>query len=89
MLMNECPKPNLYATFQSLAKKKEYDETKRLLQMKENRLKGMIRSKQGCCGITSEPIKHNVLSQHPCKLLANGQKAKGLIHVTSAGVIFE
>jgi hypothetical protein len=52
-LMTECPKPILYTSFQSLAKKKEYDETKKLLQMKENRLKNMIRSKKGCCGVTS------------------------------------
>lgn len=89
MLMNECPKPDLYASFQSLAKKKEYDETKRLLQMKENRLKGMIRSRQGCCGVTSEPIKRDVLSQHKCKLVANDHKAKGVLNVTASGLIFE
>ena len=62
MLLNECPKPNLYITFQSLVKKHKYDETKRLLQEKENTLKNMMRTKKGCCGMKSEPIKDNVLS---------------------------
>ncbi len=88
-LMNECPKPNLYSTFQSLAKKKEYDETKKLLQMKENRLKNLIRPKQGCCGITSEPIKHNVLSEHKCKLIIGDKKQKGILNITSTGLIYE
>lgn len=89
MLMNECPKPNLYASFQSLTKKKEYDEAKSLLQKKENRLKGMIRSKQGCCGISSEPIKHDIRSEHSCKLVVNGKKTKGTLNIAASGLIFE
>lgn len=52
-LLNECPKPNLYATFASEIKKKEVEETRILLQKKDQRLKNMIRPKQGCCGIKS------------------------------------
>jgi hypothetical protein len=29
-----------------------------------------------------------VLSRHKCKLLANGQKAKGILNITSSGLIF-
>ena len=55
--------------------------------MKENRLKNMIRSKKGCCGITSEPVKQNILSEHECKLIA-AEKLKGLLNITSTGLIF-
>ncbi len=56
--------------------------------MKENRLKNMIRSRKGCCGITSQPIKNNVLSEHDCKLIVS-QKMSGILNVTSTGLIFE
>jgi hypothetical protein len=88
MLLNECPKPNLYSTFQSRIKKKEYEDTKILLQKKENRLKNMIRSKQGCCGIKSEPIKLNILSSHECKLITK-EKYKGVLNISALGLIFE
>jgi hypothetical protein len=89
MLLNECPKPNLRATFQTLIKKKEYDQTKILLQKKENRLKNMIRSKPGCFGIKSEPVKVNILSSHKCKLISGNTKYKGTLSVSSTGLIFE
>jgi len=89
MLLNECPKPNLYTTFQTRIKKKEYEDTKILLQKKENRLKSMIRSKAGCFGIKSEAIKINILSSHKCKLISSNVKYKGTLSISSTGLIFE
>lgn len=88
MLLNECPKPTLYTNFQSKIKKKEYEETRRLLQLKEVRQKNMLKPRKGCCGITSEPVKHNILSSHKCKLVAE-EKCKGELCVSAQGLIFE
>lgn len=89
-LLNECPKPNLYTTFISLIPKKEVDETKILLQKKDQRLKNMIRPKQGCCGIRSEVIKLNILAHHKCRLRTDqGGKHKGVLNISSNGLIFE
>ena len=48
----------------------------------------MSRQKKGCCGITSEPIKHNILSSHQCKLKANEKSFKGKLSITSVGLLF-
>jgi len=56
--------------------------------MKEQRLKGMIQTKAGCCGVTSELVKRDIRSEHSCKLVTNNQKAKGTLHVTASGLTF-
>lgn len=48
----------------------------------------MIRSKKGCCGVTSEPLKNNVATEHTCKLI-NEKKLKGILSITTTGVIFQ
>jgi hypothetical protein len=50
----------------------------------------MIRPKQGCCGIKSEVVKLNILAHHKCKLRTEkGGKHKGVLNISSNGLIFE
>jgi hypothetical protein len=88
-LLSECPKPNLYSTFASSIPKKEVEETKILLQKKDQRLKNMIRPKQGCCGIKSEVVKLNILAFHKCTLKTESDKYGGMLNISSNGLIFE
>lgn len=88
-LLNECPKPNLYSTFLSLIQKKEVDEAKILLQKKDQRLKSMVRPKQGCCGVHSVVVKLNILTHHDCRLQTESDNYKGVLNISSNGLIFE
>ena len=56
--------------------------------MKESRQKNMLKPKKGCCGITSEAVKRNILSSHKCRLVTE-DKCKGELFVSAQGLIFE
>lgn len=48
----------------------------------------MSRPSKGCCGLTSEPIKHNIISSHQCKLKANDKSYKGKLSIANVGLLF-
>ena len=88
-LINQSPKPNLYNTFSTLILKKQVDSTKKLLQIKDQRLRNLIRTKQGCCGLKSQVKMPNILSSHECKLKTDKENYKGTLNISSNGLIFD
>ena len=91
VLFNEALSPSLFKDFNTLIKKKNYEETKNVMQKKEHQERGFGDRVNDCCGSDSRRTIHKGQVSHEYKgsvVDENGSFRAGDIKILNRGIYF-